>query len=110
MFLQNPAFNKGTSDRVNRLNAAEAIMQTILYYRDYAERARRLMESGDRRSILQALAMLAQGFEEIANALESGEIVVLKAEHEPAPEGSPGLRERARAVEQAARFLSDTRH
>ncbi len=85
-------------------------MQTILYYRDYAERARRLMESGDRRSILQALAMLAQGFEEIANALESGEIVVLKAEHEPAPEGSPGLRERARAVEQAARFLSDTRH
>jgi hypothetical protein len=85
-------------------------MQTILYYRDYAERARRLIDSGDRRGILQTLTMLAQGFEEIANALEAGEIVVLKAEPEPAEEGSLGLRDRARAVEQAARFLSDTRH
>jgi lauroyl/myristoyl acyltransferase len=85
-------------------------MQTILFYRDYAERARRLMQSGDRRSILEALAMLAQGFEEIANALESGEVVVLQAERDTTQASSPGLRERARAVEQAARFLSDTRH
>ena len=85
-------------------------MQTILYYRDYADRARRLIESGDRRGILQALAMLAQGFEEIANALESGEIVVLKSEDEPAPVDSAVLRDRARAMEQAARFFSDTRH
>jgi hypothetical protein len=85
-------------------------MQTILFYRDYAERARRLMQSGDRRSILEALAMLAQGFEEIANALETGEIVVLQAEREEAQPGSPEMRDRARAVGQAARFLSDTRH
>ena len=85
-------------------------MQTILYYRDYAERARRLMQSGDRRSILEALAMLAQGFEEIANALENGEIVVLQAERDATQTSSPEMRDRARSVSQAARFLSDTRH
>ena len=85
-------------------------MQTILFYRDYAERARRLMQSGDRRSILEALGMLAQGFEEIANALENGEIVVLQAERDATQTSSPEMRDRARSVAQAARFLSDTRH
>ena len=85
-------------------------MQTIRYYRDYAERARRLMESGDRRSILEALAILAHGFEEIANALEAGEVVILQAERDTEQDGSPCLRDRARAMEQAALFASATRH
>jgi hypothetical protein len=85
-------------------------MQTILYYRDYAERARRLMQNGDRLSIQDALAVLAQGFAEIANALEAGEIVVLQAERDAVRPSSTDLRDRAHAVEQSARFLSDTRH
>jgi hypothetical protein len=96
MFLQNQAFNEGTTDRVNRLKAMEAIMQTILYYRDYAERARRLMESGDRRSILQTLAMLAQGFEEIANALEAGKLSYLK----------PNTNNRLRVPQECANVLA----
>jgi len=85
-------------------------MQTILYYRDYAERARRVMENGDRRDIWETLATLACGFEEIARALESGEVVALPSETPESQNGSNCLRARARALENVAYFLSNTRH
>ena len=59
-------------------------MQTSRYYRDYAKRARRLMDSMDRRAILETLETLARGFDEIAGELESGEVIVAPPEHRPA--------------------------
>ena len=81
-------------------------MQTVRYYRDYAERARRLNEGVDRRGIRETLETLAAGFEEIARALETG---MLSAAY---PEDNPHAcrAEAVSAVEGPARFLSPTRH
>ena len=80
-------------------------MQTIRYYRDYAERARRLNESADRRAIRETLEILAAGFEEIARALETG---MVSAAH---PQDNPrGGGEEISAIAGPARFLSPTRH
>ena len=87
-------------------------MQTVRYYRDYAERARRLNEGVDRLAIRETLETLAAGFEEIARALETGMFSAMhphdnghtcshcQAEADPA----------ATPTEGPARFLSPTRH
>ena len=59
-------------------------MQTSRYYRDYAKRARRLMDSMDRRAILETLETLARGFDEIAGELETGEVIVSPPEYRQA--------------------------
>jgi hypothetical protein len=80
-------------------------MQTVRYYRDYAERARRLNEGVDRRAMRETLEILAAGFEEIARALETG---MFSAVH---PQDNPHSRpEEAPAIAGPARFLSRTRH
>ena len=84
-------------------------MQTIRYYRDYAERARRLNDGVDRRAIRETLEILAAGFEEIARALETG--MVSAAYPHDNPHGSEACEgETAVAVDGPARFLSSTRH
>ena len=79
-------------------------MQTVRYYRDYAERARRLNESVDRRAIRETLEILAAGFEEIARALETGMVC---AAH---PQDNPRGGEDTSTLAGPARFLSPTRH
>lgn len=79
-------------------------MQTVRYYRDYAERARRLNQSADRRAIRETLEVLAAGFEEIARALETG---MFSAVH---PQDKPHGGEETSAIDGPARFLSRTRH
>ena len=76
-------------------------MQTIRYYRDYAERARRLNEGVDRRGIRETLETMAAGFEEIARALETGMLTAAYPED---------WAESASAREGPGRFLSPTRH
>ncbi len=78
-------------------------MQTIRYYRDYAERARRLNQGVDRRSIRETLETLAAGFEEIARALETGMLTAAYPENDSGVEPPP-------APQGPARFLSPTRH
>jgi hypothetical protein len=63
-------------------------LQTILYYRDYAALARRLMENGDRRGMHEVLEVLALGFDEIADALDAGEVVMLRDQREAAKAGT----------------------
>jgi hypothetical protein len=84
-------------------------MQTIRYYRDYAERARRLTESVDRRGMRETLETLAAGFEEIARALENGMLSAAFPEDNP-HRCSTCRTEAAPAAEGPARFLSPTRH
>ena len=80
-------------------------MQTIRYYRDYAERARRLNDGVDRRAMRETLEILAAGFEEIARALETG---MFSAVH---PQDNPHSHaEETPASDGPARFLSRTRH
>jgi len=84
-------------------------MQTVRYYRDYAERARRLNEGVDRQSLRETLETLAAGFEEIARALETG---MFSAVH---PQENPHACSHCQAettppTEGPARFLSTTRH
>jgi hypothetical protein len=55
-------------------------MQTSRYYRDYAKRARRLLDSMDRRAILETLDTLARGFDEIAAELETGMVAAAPPE------------------------------
>jgi hypothetical protein len=81
----------------------EVTMQTIRYYRDYAERARRLNQGVDRRSIRETLETLAAGFEEIARALETGMLTAAYPENDSGVEPPP-------APQGPARFLSPTRH
>jgi hypothetical protein len=88
---------------------SEASMQTVRYYRDYAERARKLTESVDRRGIRETLETLAAGFEEIARALETGMVSPVH------PQENPNAcrhcqRDAPRHAEGPARFLSTTRH
>ena len=84
-------------------------MQTVRYYRDYAERARRLNEGVDRQSIRETLETLAAGFEEIARALETGMFSAA-----PPQDNSHGCSqcqaEPSTPTEGPARFLSPTRH
>jgi len=84
-------------------------MQSIRYYRDYAERARRLNDSVDRRGIRETLETLAAGFEEIARALETGMLSPAYPEDDP-QRCSTCRAETAPASEGPARFLSPTRH
>ena len=84
-------------------------MQTIRYYRDYAERARRLSHSVDRRGIRETLETLAAGFEEIARALETGMVSAVHPQDNP-HRCSTCQAEAASATEGPARFLSPTRH
>jgi hypothetical protein len=84
-------------------------MQTIRYYRDYAERARRLKDSVDRRGISETLETLAAGFEEIAQALETGMFSAVHPQDNP-HRCSACRTEAAPAMEGPARFLSPTRH
>jgi hypothetical protein len=84
-------------------------MQTIRYYRDYAERARQLNDSVDRRGIRETLETLAAGFEEIARALETGMLSSAFPEDNPHRCGTCRT-ETAPAAEGPARFLSPTRH
>ena len=84
-------------------------METVRYYLDYAERARRLNEGVDRQGIRETLETLAAGFEEIARALETG---MFSAAHpHDNPHGcSQCQAEAPPATEGPARFLSPTRH
>jgi len=84
-------------------------MQTVRYYRDYAERARRLNDSVDRRGIRETLETLAAGFEEIARALETGMLSAAPPQDTPHRRGFCQA-DSAPAVEGPARFLSPTRH
>lgn len=84
-------------------------MQTIRYYRDYAERARRLTQGVDRRGMRETLETLAAGFEEIARALETGMLSAEYPEDNP-PRCSTCRTEAAPTTEGPARFLSPTRH
>jgi hypothetical protein len=84
-------------------------MQTIRYYRDYAERARRLNEGVDRRAIRETLEILAAGFEEIARALESGMFSAAHPQDHP-HHGGACQAETTPAIDGPARFLSPTRH
>ena len=82
-------------------------MQTVRYYRDYAERARRLNEGVDRLSIRETLETLAAGFEEIARALETG---MFSAMHpQDGRHSCPHCRAET-TTESPTRFLSPTRH
>jgi hypothetical protein len=85
-------------------------MQTVRYYRDYAERARQLNEGVDRRAIRETLEILAAGFEEIARALETGMVSAVHPHDNPHSckvcRGETG----PAAVDGPARFLSPTRH
>jgi hypothetical protein len=84
-------------------------MQTIRYYRDYAERARRLNDGVDRRAIRETLEILAAGFEEIARALETG--MVSAAHPHDNPHGCKACQaEASPVIDGPARFLSSTRH
>jgi hypothetical protein len=82
-------------------------MQTSRYYRDYAKRARRLMDTMDRRAILETLETLARGFDEIAGELEAGMVAISPPDqHQPS-----GWRDdRSRATERATRANWATRH
>jgi len=82
-------------------------MQTSRYYRDYAKRARRLMDSMDRRAILETLETLARGFDEIAGELEAGMVAISPpGQHQPF-----GWRDdRSGATERAPRDNWATRH
>jgi dissimilatory sulfite reductase (desulfoviridin) alpha/beta subunit len=84
-------------------------MQTIRYYRDYAERARRLTDSVDRRGIRETLETLAAGFEEIARALETGMVSAAPPQQDQ-PRCSSCQAETTPAIDGPARFLSSTRH
>ena len=84
-------------------------MQTVRYYRDYAERARRLNEGVDRQSIRETLETLAAGFEEIARALETGMFSAVHPQ-ENAHRCPTCQAEPAPAIDGPARFLSPTRH
>ena len=81
-------------------------MQTVRYYRDYAERARKLNEGVDRRAMRETLEILAAGFEEIARALETGMVSAMHPQ-DSAHEGSAGD---SPVNAGPARFLSRTRH
>lgn len=83
-------------------------MQTVRYYRDYAERARQLNEGVDRRAIRETLEILAAGFEEIARALETGMVSAMHPQDKPHRGG--GHAEESPAIAGPARFLSRTRH
>jgi hypothetical protein len=85
------------------------IMQTVRYYRDYAERARRLNEGVDRLAMREALETLAAGFEEIARALETGMVSTLHP-HDNPHTCKECQAKAAEASEGPARFLSPTRH
>ena len=83
-------------------------MQTVRYYRDYAERARKLNEGVDRRAMRETLEILAAGFEEIARALETG---MFSAAHpQDNPHRGASHAEETHAIDGPARFLSRTRH
>ncbi len=84
-------------------------MQTVRYYRDYAERARRLNEGVDRLAIRETLETLAAGFEEIARALETGMVSPMHP-HDNRQGCSRCQAETATPAEGPARFLSPTRH
>ena len=84
-------------------------MQTVRYYRDYAERARRLRDSIDKRGMRETLETLAAGFEEIARALETGMFSAVHPQENP--HGcSQCQAEPPTPTESPARFLSTTRH
>jgi hypothetical protein len=83
-------------------------MQTVRYYRDYAERARQLNEGVDRRAIRETLETLAAGFEEIARALETGMVSAVHPQDNP--NHCSACRDKAAAIDGPARFLSPTRH
>ncbi|HEX4506016.1 MAG TPA: hypothetical protein VH722_09825 [Alphaproteobacteria bacterium] len=82
-------------------------MQTVRYYRDYAERARKLNEGVDRRAMRETLEILAAGFEEIARALETGMVSAIHPKDNP---HESAVREDPSALAGPARFLSRTRH
>ena len=82
-------------------------MQTVRYYRDYAERARQLNEGVDRRAMRETLEILAAGFEEIARALETGMVSAMHPQDNP---HGGGTAEESTAIAGPARFLSRTRH
>lgn len=83
-------------------------MQTVRYYRDFAERARRLNEGVDRRAMRETLEILAAGFEEIARALETGMVSAVHPQDNPHSRDAHGS-ERP-VIDGPARFLSRTRH
>jgi hypothetical protein len=83
-------------------------MQTVRYYRDYAERARQLNEGVDRRAMRETLEILAAGFEEIARALETGMVSAMHPQDNPARSGVHA--EESPTIAGPARFLSRTRH
>jgi len=83
-------------------------MQTVRYYRDYAERARQLNEGVDRRAMRETLEILAAGFEEIARALETGMFSAVHPQDNPHGRGPHA--EPSRTTDGPARFLSRTRH
>ena len=83
-------------------------MQTVRYYRDYAERARRLNEGVHRRAMRETLEILAAGFEEIARALETGMFSAAHPQDNPHNRGAQS--DETPAANGPARFLSRTRH
>lgn len=82
-------------------------MQTVRYYRDYAERARQLNEGVDRRAMRETLEILAAGFEEIARAIETGMVSAMHPQDNPHRSGAA---EETPGIAGPARFLSRTRH